>query len=375
MGDKLKVAFIHPEIRTYRVGVLNRLADEYSFSFLIAYDKSEVALYPDSVKWGVKTFSFFIRIPGTNRSFPPGVFKKILLGDYDVVIASDSTTVETMLAFAAAKLSGKKFILWNELWDYPDIPRFRLIKPLLKFMTRKADALIAAGSQAHELYIAWGADEEKVFIAPNCALDYRDKRTEDLRERFGVSGRKVVLYLGRLVAYKGLDFLLRAFAELEKRRDDVFLVVGGSGPFEGDCRSLARRLRIRNIKFVGYVTDVASYYRMCDVFVLPSRFIRDSVPSEAWGLALNEVMSLGKPVVSTDAVAGAYDLIEDGVNGFMVENGNSDALLNALERILSDDELRKSMGGNSRRIIDERFTFERMFLGFKEAIEYSMRKK
>jgi len=373
MAGKLKVAFIHPEIRTYRVGVLNRLAEEYSFSFLIAYDKSEVSSYPDHKRWNVSLFSWFVRFLGTNRTFPPGVFLKILRGDYDVVIASDSTTVETILAFLAARLSGKKFILWNELWDYPVLLRFRLMKPFLMFMTRNADALIAAGSKARELYLAWGASKKKIFIAPNCALDYAPAEVEDVRGKLGLAGKKVVLYLGRLVQYKGLDVLLQAFAELEKTMDDLSLVVGGTGPFEAECKELARKLGVRNVSFVGYVRDVASYYRMCDVFVLPARFVRDSVPSEAWGLVLNEVMSVGKPVVATDAVAGAFDLVEDGKNGFIVENRNVEALRAALEKILADDRLMQSMGERSRRIICEKFTYDKMFTGFTEAIEYAMK--
>ena len=352
---------------------MNRLAEEYSFSFLIAYDKSEVSSYPDHGRWNVQLFSRFVRIPGTNRSFPPGIFLKILRGGYDVVIASDSTTVETILAYLAARLSGKKFILWNELWDYPVLLRFRLMKPFLTFMTRNADALIAAGSKARELYLAWGASEKKIFIAPNCALDYAPADVEDVRGKLGLAGKKVVLYLGRLVQYKGLDVLLRAFAELEKTMDDVSLVVGGTGPFEAECKELAGKLGVRNVSFVGYVRDVASYYRMCDVFVLPARFVRDSVPSEAWGLVLNEVMSVGKPVVATDAVAGAFDLIEDGKNGFIVENRNVEALRAALKKILADDRLMQSMGERSRRILDERFTCEKMFTGFKEAIEHAMK--
>ncbi|MFH1787888.1 MAG: glycosyltransferase family 4 protein [Candidatus Altiarchaeota archaeon] len=375
VAGKLKVVFIHPEVRDYRVDVLNRLSEEYDFTFMVIYEKTDVESYPDRERWNYQTFGFHVKVPGTNRAFPPAVFTKILFGDYDVIIASDTTTVESMLAFAAAKLSGKKFVLWNELWDYPPLLRFSVIKPLVKFMARKSDALIAAGSKARQLYMSFGASKEKIFVAPNCAVDYGKIKTGNLREKLGLEGKKVVLYLGRIVAYKGLDYLLQAFAKLEGEISDVSLVVGGSGPFEGECKSIAEELGIRNIVWAGYVKNVASYYQLCDVFVLPARFIRDSVPSEAWGLVLNEVMSVGKPVVATSAVAAAYDLIEDGVNGFMVEEKNADALADALRIILSDDGLAESMGRESRRILDAQYTYDKMFEGFRKAVEHAVKPK
>lgn len=373
MDDKLKVVFIHPDVRDYRVGLLNHLSNAYDFTFVMIYEKTEVKSHANRVNWNYVTFRSHIKLPGTNRAFPPAVFTKILFGDYDVVIASDTTTVESILAFFAAKLSGKKFVLWNELWDYPHLFRFKLIKPLMKHITVKADALIAAGSKARELYLEFGGQSEKIFIAPNCAVDYGKDKPKDSRSELGLAAKKVVLYLGRIVEYKGLDYLLRAFAELEKDSSDVLLVVGGSGPFEEECRKIAGELGIKNIKWVGYVEDVASYYALCDVFVLPARFIRDSVPSEAWGLVLNEVMSLGKPVVATDAVAAAFDLIQDGVNGFMVAEKNADALADALRKILADDELAKSMGVASRCIIDDEYTYDKMFAGFKRAVDFAVK--
>ncbi|MFH1836259.1 MAG: glycosyltransferase family 4 protein [Methanobacteriota archaeon] len=372
MKEKLKVAFIHSEIRDYRVEVVERLSEKYDFSLILTWDKSEIDSYPQKDKWKAKSYNFFLKIPGTNRKFPPGIFPDLLRGNFDVVISSDTTTIESILAFFATKLRGKKFILWNELWDYPPLFRFKLIKPLLRFMTRKSDALIAAGSKARDLYLEFGGKPEKIFISPNCAVDYKNAKIWDLRSKFKLADKKVILYLGRIVQYKGLDVLLKAFSEIEIRRDDLFLVVGGEGPFEEYCRQLSKDLGLSNIKFVGFVSDVASYIALSDLFVLPARFMHDSVPSEAWGLVLNEVMSMGKPVIATDAVAGAFDLIEDGKNGFMVENQNVSTLRDAIEKIISDDLLRQSMGDRSREIIEESFTYDKMFKGFVDAIDYVM---
>ena len=76
---------------------------------------------------------------------------------------------------------------------------------------------------------------------------------------------------------------------------------------------------------------------------------------------------MGKPVISTTANGGAYDLIKDGYNGFMVEQNNEDELAEAIEKILENDELEKSMGINSKKIIESEYSYKDMAKGFKRA--------
>jgi glycosyltransferase involved in cell wall biosynthesis len=109
---------------------------------------------------------------------------------------------------------------------------------------------------------------------------------------------------------------------------------------------------------------------MCNVFVLPSIWQPDYC--EAWALTLNEAMQFRKPVIATDAVGAASDLIEDGVNGFVVKNADADSPYEAMERIISDPELERRMGLESKRIIEQGFTYEHMMNGFEEAIKAVM---
>ena len=101
--------------------------------------------------------------------------------------------------------------------------------------------------------------------------------------------------------------------------DDIFLLIVGDGPFINECKDLAKKIDIKNIHFMGYVDAKAYCYKACDVFVLPS-ILLDDHQYEAWGLVINEAMAFGKPIITTDAVGAAEDLVKDGYNGYIVKN-------------------------------------------------------
>jgi len=81
-------------------------------------------------------------------------------------------------------------------------------------------------------------------------------------------------------------------------------------------------------------------------------------------------MQCGKPVIATEAVGGAYDLIRDGVNGFMVPERDVEALALSIKKILDDPDLERRMGDASRKIINDGFTYDHMVEGFNAAVRY-----
>jgi glycosyltransferase involved in cell wall biosynthesis len=186
-----------------------------------------------------------------------------------------------------------------------------------------------------------------IFGAPN-AVDHQifAERVEAeradraaLRGRLGLDGC-VFLYVGRFERVKGLDVLLRAMRDVP-----AHLVLIGSGPLEAELRRAAGE----RIRIVGQLTrdELVPWYAAADVFVLPSR-------SEPWGMVLNEAAAAGLPLVATDAVGAAHDLIEPGLNGFRVPSEDPGALGEALRALASDDDLRRRAGEHSR-VLAERF--------------------
>ena len=102
------------------------------------------------------------------------------------------------------------------------------------------------------------------------------------------------------------------------------------------------------------------YYGLADLFVLPS--IR-----EEWGLVLNEAAASGLPLIATETTGAAFDLIDEGKNGFCVPGGDHEALRNAILKVFGNSELRKSMGEYSRKKV-EGFSPEKCAEGFIRAI-------
>jgi len=123
-----------------------------------------------------------------------------------------------------------------------------------------------------------------------------------------------------------------------------------------------------NIIFKGEVPQdkLYKYYSKASVVVVPS--ISNEM-GDPWVFVLNEAMLHGKPVIATEAVGGAYDLVKDGVNGFIVPEKDVNKLYKAMKRIIDNRELQEKMGNESKKIINEGFTYEKMVEGFKKAVE------
>lgn len=166
-----------------------------------------------------------------------------------------------------------------------------------------------------------------------------------LRARLGYADDiRAVLYLGRLEPLKGVSDLLDAFADIASRREDVRLMIAGSGSLD----SLVRDAAAVNphISYLGRLsgTEVLDAYVASDIVVAPSRF-------EPWGLVVNEAMACGRPIVGTDRVGCVDDLVTHGETGFIVPAEAPHALAGALELLASNDSLREEMGAAATRRI------------------------
>jgi 1,2-diacylglycerol 3-alpha-glucosyltransferase len=180
-------------------------------------------------------------------------------------------------------------------------------------------------------------------------------RDESLRRRFGLpADRPLILYLGRLSDEKRVHVLLDAMSQLQPA---AHLAVGGTGPAAADLEARADALGIRSrVTFLGRVADedLASTYRLADVFVMPS-------VAELQSLATLEAMAVGLPAVVADAGA-LPELVRDGVNGFYFAPDDSRDLSEQLARLVTDVDIRARMGAESlclvarhdrRRVLDE----------------------
>ena len=140
--------------------------------------------------------------------------------------------------------------------------------------------------------------------------------------------------------------LLRAFEAIPKSLN-AGLIFLGDGELRRSLEAYAHERSLKNVRFVGFKnqTEMAPYYSMADVFVLPSGF-------EPWGLVVNEALCFGLPVITSDKVGATGDLVQEGVNGFVYPAGNVMALTAILQKLLlSAEDRRTAMGAASRKLV------------------------
>ncbi|MBC7230305.1 MAG: glycosyltransferase [Actinobacteria bacterium] len=178
------------------------------------------------------------------------------------------------------------------------------------------------------------------------------KRAGEIREE-SASDAPLVLFVGRLVYYKGLECLIEAMCSV-----DAHIMVIGKGPLEKRLRRLAEEKGVSGrLHLVSWVRDeeMPAYYHACDMLVLPS-----TARSEAFGLVLLEAQACGKPTVSTELGTGTSYANLDGVTGFVVPPGDAGALAAAIKRLVRDRALREEMGRRARERVLAEFNLEQM---------------
>jgi rhamnosyl/mannosyltransferase len=235
---------------------------------------------------------------------------------------------------------------------------------------RRADCVIvsspalAAGSRLVQY-------ARRVAVIP-FGVDIQQYRRTDAARRARVDAIRtrhqgpLVLFVGRLVYYKGVEVLLEAMT-----RCPGTLLIVGTGPLEAALRqSVARRGLEARVTFVGDVPDddLPAYYQACDIFVLPS-----IARTEAFGIVQVEAMAAGVPVVSTNLPTGVPWVNQDGVSGLVVPPGDAGALGDAIGRLGRDPALRRRLGEGAGARAASMFSLERMVASFRDVVETAVR--
>ena len=372
------IEFIHPVLRNYRLGLFEKLQKQYSIKFIFSEHREGSSGLGIPQSWNYEA----IDISQKNSLLNWLRLAKVLFTDnYDLILTSPAETHYSLLALLISKLRFKRIVFWGESWYWRhNSTKLRFYYyVLIKWMLEQGDTIIATGEKQCAFYTRTLGKKSKVFYAPKYVVPYKKRDVARFVERLALEdrrilGKKIILYMSKIVKRKGLDYLIRAFRLLEDDFDDVYLIVVGSGEFEGYCRNIAKEIGVKNVLFKGYVSDsdIELYHNLCDVLVLPSIFL-DDYP-EPNGYVLYESMSVGKPLVVTDAVGAAPEFVRDGVNGFVVKNRESIELAGALSRILVDERLAKKMGEKSKEIFGEKVSLKKQSEAFKNAIDFALGK-
>jgi len=268
----------------------------------------------------------------------------------------------SLAALLWAKESGKPAVLMTESSAH-DEPR-RWWKELVKSRIVSQFSAALAGGSPHVSYLnQLGMDSGRVFTGYDVIdNDYFESRVAEVRRdsdnwraRFNLP-RNYFLASARFIEKKNLPRLLDAFSIFRGRFTPAspsdqpwHLVLLGDGPSAGDLRDFAAKLSLgSSLILPGFLQykDLPVFYALASAFVHAST-------TEQWGLVVNEAMSAGLPVIVSEPCGCAPDLVHSGVNGFTFDPFSPSQLADFMVRIASEDDMRKSMGEASLRIINE----------------------
>ena len=222
-----------------------------------------------------------------------------------------------------------------------------------ELMASSQGVVAFSGHERDAMAQLYGADSRRIEVAP-CGVDlslFRPLGQRQARDRLGLNGEKVFLYVGRLEPLKGLDLLLQTAAHLDACPKVRVLVVGGDANDGRDIdrlRTRAKSLEVEDrVDFVGQVDqkDLPVYYNAADVCVVPSYY-------ESFGLAALESMACGTPVVAA-RVGGLSSVVQHGRTGYLKPWRCPESFANSLEMIIFSDTLQQSMGLAARKRAQE----------------------
>lgn len=254
-----------------------------------------------------------------------------------------------VISYLIAKPKGKLVIMWHS-----DIIKqkflLKLYKPFLNKILKQTNIIIATSPQyvSSSPYLSKYKNKCKIiplgidtnYFKPTEKITTQAKK---IKEKFR---RKIILFVGRLIYYKGLEYLIEAMKDI-----DADLLIIGSGKLEKELKTKSKNHG--NIHFLGKVDDLRPYYAACDIFILPSIH-----RSEAFGIVQMEAMAFGKPVISTKLGTGVEFINQDGKTGILVEPKNSSELKNAIIKLLNDNVLCEKLGSYAKKRVQEEFTKE-----------------
>ena len=228
----------------------------------------------------------------------------------------------------------------------------------------RADAYVSMSSELTEELASAGVAREKIRLIPQ-AVDTEvfqpvsPSEKTALRRKLGLpEDGGLAIFTGRLVSYKGLPVLLRAWREICRARADWRLAIVGAGGAdvfncEDDLKRFVRENRIEDkVLFTGAVENVDEYLKSADLFAFPTE-------NEAFGISLIEAMACGLPAVTT-SVGGIRDILENGVDGLTIEAGNAEQLRSALAGLMDSPDRRADIGRCAREKVLARYTWDRI---------------
>lgn len=280
--------------------------------------------------------------------------------EYDIIHIHHPDPMAT-LALMLSGYKGKVVLHWHS-----DILKQKILlqffRPLQSWLINRADLILGTTPIYVEQSSALKSVQDKVSYLP---IGVRKRVAEEhlvsmIRNQY--PGKKIIYSMGRLVEYKGYEYLVEAATLLS---DEYVVLIGGSGPLKGKLQDLVRDYHLKKkVRILGFVPREleAAYYTACDVFCLSS-----VLKTEAYAIVQVEAMSVGKPIIATTIEGSGVSWVnQHGVSGINVAPRSSKELADAIRTICEDEQLYRSYSLGAEHRYETNFTLNAMTDGLIE---------
>ena len=316
----MKVLFFTNIPVPYRMDFFNELGKYCDLTVLMENDSAGNSLNRDWLKsYNVENYLLYI-LPKIGKASKTrinyGYHKFIKKGKYDIIIVGTYYSVSAMIFIEYLRIKRIPFILNS---DGGFIKNDNTIKYLFKkHFISAADAYLSTGKMTSD-YLKHYGGTKNIYQYPFTSMRKSEIPTtvttnemkQEARKANKITEKYVILYVGQLIYRKGIDILLKSIKGINKKEEIGLYIVGGE--IKKEYKIIIEEENISNIHFIPFKnkSSLTSFYQAADLFILPTR-------EDIWGLVINEAMSYGLPVITTNKCIAGIELIINNINGFIV---------------------------------------------------------
>ena len=281
---------------------------------------------------------------------------------YDFIIIGTHGTPTSKLAMFYMRLFQIPYILNIDGMISAEIQEKSSLNRILRSVLFKgASAYITSGQDTIKYLKFLGINSSDMYIYHftsvveadilNKSISYEEKAS--LRRELGIQEKSVFLSVARFIPEKGLDMLINAFKEISNRDTALVLIGGDKSVYKNLLETLPRDIRNR-VYFPGFMNKkhLYQYYKAANCFVLPTHH-------DAWGLVINEALSCGLPIITTNRCGAGLEMIKNGENGILVNHTDKNALKAAMIELLDNPKECAMMGIRNLELAHD-YTIENM---------------
>lgn len=312
--------------------------------------------------------------------FISGILRKLFRYKPEIVISVFNVgNLNIYLLFLLKPFMNFKIILWSFGYDPARgfDPGNNFTDKIRLMLSQKADAVIFYWDKGRETVSEFSEKTDHYFTAPN-TLD--TDRLFELKNEFDIKGKELIknelgiqqkynfIYTGRLLKDKEVDILLKAFSVIEKKRTDCRLTIIGDGPESSALKIIAEELNLKKVFFLNEILDEEITWKWIyagDVYVMPGRL----------GLSVVHSFSFGTPVISQNKEGHFHGegvgYLKNGVNGFLVKDGDINELAEKMEYIICDESISAKFRENAFSTAVNDCSIQKMMEGFDKAVKYA----